>query len=172
MKNWWTNQNVGIVLLFVWLLSPIVAELFPVHQKHYHRRYSPTCYHTGNRYPLASGPGYFADLHRLPYVIGQWYTTPRVNIHDATCFEATLTLGQYLCRKRLRRLHVGSNFHRVRFLFIPCSDRELSICSGNYGMWVSNQQFTLRNIKISNAVYAIWQQWNWWGCFVSIPAED
>jgi glucan 1,3-beta-glucosidase len=28
-------------------------------------------------------------------------------------------------------------------------------------MWLSNQQFTIRNIKISNAASAIFQLWNW-----------
>jgi hypothetical protein len=29
-------------------------------------------------------------------------------------------------------------------------------------MWISNQQFTIRNVKITNAVSAIYQLWNWY----------
>jgi glucan 1,3-beta-glucosidase len=33
--------------------------------------------------------------------------------------------------------------------------------SGAFGMWVSNQQFTIRNVHISNAATAVYQLWNW-----------
>lgn len=33
--------------------------------------------------------------------------------------------------------------------------------SGAFGMWISNQQFTIRNVQITNAVTAVYQLWNW-----------
>ncbi|KAF2660462.1 glycoside hydrolase family 55 protein [Lophiostoma macrostomum CBS 122681] len=38
---------------------------------------------------------------------------------------------------------------------------DLEIIGGLYGMNIGNQQFTMRNIKISNAVIGISQIWNW-----------
>lgn len=38
---------------------------------------------------------------------------------------------------------------------------DLDISGGLYGMNIGNQQFTMRNIKISNAVIGISQIWNW-----------
>ncbi|KAJ7480885.1 exo-beta-1,3-glucanase [Mycena latifolia] len=38
---------------------------------------------------------------------------------------------------------------------------DLTFDGGAFGMWLSNQQFTIRNIKITNAVTAIYQLWNW-----------
>ena len=35
------------------------------------------------------------------------------------------------------------------------------VLSGAFGMWVSNQQFTIRNVHISNAATAVYQLWNW-----------
>jgi hypothetical protein len=30
-----------------------------------------------------------------------------------------------------------------------------------YGVWIGNQQFTVRNITVNNAQTAIYSQWNW-----------
>ncbi|KAJ7653050.1 pectate lyase superfamily protein-domain-containing protein [Mycena rosella] len=38
---------------------------------------------------------------------------------------------------------------------------DLTFDGGAFGLWISNQQFTVRNIKITNAGTAIYQQWNW-----------
>ncbi|KAJ7310028.1 glycoside hydrolase family 55 protein [Mycena albidolilacea] len=38
---------------------------------------------------------------------------------------------------------------------------DLTFDGGAFGMWLSNQQFTIRNVKITNAVSAIYQLWNW-----------
>ncbi|KAF7368475.1 Glucan 1,3-beta-glucosidase [Mycena venus] len=38
---------------------------------------------------------------------------------------------------------------------------DLTFDGGAFGMWISNQQFTIRNVKITNAVSAIYQLWNW-----------
>ncbi|KAF7368568.1 Glucan 1,3-beta-glucosidase [Mycena venus] len=38
---------------------------------------------------------------------------------------------------------------------------DLTFTGGAFGMWVSNQQFTIRNVQITNAVSAIYQLWNW-----------
>ncbi|KAJ6459997.1 beta-1,3-glucanase [Mycena sanguinolenta] len=38
---------------------------------------------------------------------------------------------------------------------------DLTFDGGAFGMWISNQQFTIRNVKITNAVSAIYQWWNW-----------
>ncbi|KAJ7858321.1 pectate lyase superfamily protein-domain-containing protein [Mycena leptocephala] len=50
---------------------------------------------------------------------------------------------------------------------------DLTFTGGAFGMWISNQQFTIRNIKISNAVVGIYLWWNWGFTFqniaISIP---
>ncbi|KAJ7451269.1 glycoside hydrolase family 55 protein, partial [Mycena galericulata] len=38
---------------------------------------------------------------------------------------------------------------------------DLTFTGGAFGMWVSNQQFTIRNVVITGAVSAIYQEWNW-----------
>ncbi|KAJ6488401.1 exo-beta-1,3-glucanase [Mycena vulgaris] len=38
---------------------------------------------------------------------------------------------------------------------------DITIDGGAFGMWISNQQFTIRNVQISNAVTAIYEEWNW-----------
>ncbi|KAJ7913682.1 exo-beta-1,3-glucanase [Mycena leptocephala] len=38
---------------------------------------------------------------------------------------------------------------------------DLTFDGGAFGMWISNQQFTIRNVKITNAVSAVYQLWNW-----------
>ncbi|KAJ7265334.1 glycoside hydrolase family 55 protein, partial [Mycena rebaudengoi] len=38
---------------------------------------------------------------------------------------------------------------------------DLTFDGGKFGMWISNQQFTIRNVKITNAATAIFEQWNW-----------
>ncbi|KAJ7177187.1 glycoside hydrolase family 55 protein [Mycena filopes] len=38
---------------------------------------------------------------------------------------------------------------------------DLTFDGGAFGMWISNQQFTIRNVVITNAVSAIYQEWNW-----------
>ncbi|KAF8184871.1 exo-beta-1,3-glucanase [Mycena galopus ATCC 62051] len=38
---------------------------------------------------------------------------------------------------------------------------DLIINGGKYGMWVGNQQFTVRNVSVNNAVTAVFQSWNW-----------
>ncbi|KAJ7066188.1 exo-beta-1,3-glucanase [Mycena amicta] len=38
---------------------------------------------------------------------------------------------------------------------------DLTISGGAFGLWISNQQFTIHNVKIDGADTAIYQQWNW-----------
>ncbi|KAJ6454375.1 pectate lyase superfamily protein-domain-containing protein [Mycena sanguinolenta] len=38
---------------------------------------------------------------------------------------------------------------------------DLTFDGGAFGMWISNQQFTIRNVQITNAVSAIYLDWNW-----------
>jgi glucan 1,3-beta-glucosidase len=38
---------------------------------------------------------------------------------------------------------------------------DLDISGGKYGLNIGNQQFTMRNVKISKAVIGISQIWNW-----------
>ncbi|KAJ7227992.1 pectate lyase superfamily protein-domain-containing protein [Mycena haematopus] len=38
---------------------------------------------------------------------------------------------------------------------------DLTFDGGAFGMWLSSQQFTIRNVKISRAVSAIYQWWDW-----------
>ena len=39
--------------------------------------------------------------------------------------------------------------------------------TGKFGIWVGNQQFTVRNITINNAQTAIYSIWNWGKLLVS-----
>ncbi|KAJ7863576.1 exo-beta-1,3-glucanase [Mycena leptocephala] len=45
---------------------------------------------------------------------------------------------------------------------------DLTINGGAFGLWISNQQFTIQNVKITNADTAIFQQWNWGFTFKNI----
>ncbi|KAJ7739000.1 pectate lyase superfamily protein-domain-containing protein [Mycena metata] len=38
---------------------------------------------------------------------------------------------------------------------------DLTFNGGAFGMWISNQQFTIRNVQITNTASAIYQEWNW-----------
>jgi glucan 1,3-beta-glucosidase len=38
---------------------------------------------------------------------------------------------------------------------------DLIFNGGATGIWVGNQQFTVRNLQINGAATAIWGQWNW-----------
>ncbi|KAJ7027074.1 exo-beta-1,3-glucanase [Mycena alexandri] len=45
---------------------------------------------------------------------------------------------------------------------------DLQINGGAFGLWISNQQFTIQNVKITNSDTAIYQQWNWGFTFKNI----
>ncbi|KAJ7068790.1 exo-beta-1,3-glucanase [Mycena amicta] len=45
---------------------------------------------------------------------------------------------------------------------------DLTISGGKFGLWVSNQQFTIQNVKIDGADTAIFQNWNWQFTFKNI----
>ncbi|KAJ6469222.1 exo-beta-1,3-glucanase [Mycena vulgaris] len=38
---------------------------------------------------------------------------------------------------------------------------DLTFDGGAFGLWISNQQFTIHNVKISNAGTAVYRLWNW-----------
>ncbi|KIL63761.1 glycoside hydrolase family 55 protein [Amanita muscaria Koide BX008] len=45
---------------------------------------------------------------------------------------------------------------------------DLVFNGGKYGMWVGNQQFTVRNITVNNAQSAVYMNWNWGWTFQSV----
>ncbi|KAK7052591.1 glucan 1,3-beta-glucosidase [Favolaschia claudopus] len=49
---------------------------------------------------------------------------------------------------------------------------DLTFDGGLYGMWISNQQFTIRNVKITNAGTAIFEAWNWGFTWHNIDIEN
>lgn len=49
---------------------------------------------------------------------------------------------------------------------------DLEIEGGEYGMNIGNQQFTMRNIKISKAVIGISQIWNWGWLYSGLSISD
>ena len=49
---------------------------------------------------------------------------------------------------------------------------DLDISGGLYGMNIGNQQFTIRNVKISNAVIGISQIWNWGWLYQGLTISD
>jgi glucan 1,3-beta-glucosidase len=49
---------------------------------------------------------------------------------------------------------------------------DLDISGGLYGMNIGNQQFTMRNIKISQAVIGISQIWNWGWLYSGLSISD
>eukprot|EP01117_Protostelium_nocturnum_P001900 TRINITY_DN1245_c0_g2_i2.p1 TRINITY_DN1245_c0_g2~~TRINITY_DN1245_c0_g2_i2.p1 ORF type:complete len:739 (-),score=196.15 TRINITY_DN1245_c0_g2_i2:213-2429(-) len=49
---------------------------------------------------------------------------------------------------------------------------DITIEGGRFGMWVGNQQFTSRNIKISGADTAIFLNWDWGWTFTGITIEN
>jgi glucan 1,3-beta-glucosidase len=49
---------------------------------------------------------------------------------------------------------------------------DLDISGGLYGLNIGNQQFTMRNIKISKAVIGISQIWNWGWLYAGLSISD
>ncbi|KAI8998466.1 exo-beta-1,3-glucanase [Trametes punicea] len=49
---------------------------------------------------------------------------------------------------------------------------DLVFNGGKYGMWVGNQQFTVRNVTVNNANTAIYSIWNWGWTFQSITINN
>lgn len=49
---------------------------------------------------------------------------------------------------------------------------DLIFNGGKYGIWVGNQQFTVRNITINNAQTAIYSQWNWGWTFQGVTINN
>ncbi|KIY69225.1 glycoside hydrolase family 55 protein [Cylindrobasidium torrendii FP15055 ss-10] len=49
---------------------------------------------------------------------------------------------------------------------------DLVFNGGKFGIWVGNQQFTVRNITINNAVTAIHGSWNWGWTFQRVTIND
>jgi glucan 1,3-beta-glucosidase len=49
---------------------------------------------------------------------------------------------------------------------------DLDISGGKYGLNIGNQQFTMRNIKISKAVIGISQIWNWGWLYSGLSISD
>ncbi|KZT11300.1 glycoside hydrolase family 55 protein [Laetiporus sulphureus 93-53] len=49
---------------------------------------------------------------------------------------------------------------------------DLVFNGGKYGMWVGNQQFTVRNVTINNAKTAIFVDWNWGWTFQGVTIND
>ncbi|TFK55180.1 glycoside hydrolase family 55 protein [Heliocybe sulcata] len=43
---------------------------------------------------------------------------------------------------------------------------------GKYGVWVGNQQFTVRNITVNNAATAIYSSWNWGWTFQRVTINN
>ncbi|KAH0580279.1 hypothetical protein H2248_001793 [Termitomyces sp. 'cryptogamus'] len=49
---------------------------------------------------------------------------------------------------------------------------DLVFNGGKYGMWVGNQQFTVRNITVNNADTAVFSHWNWGWTFQGININN
>ncbi|RDB22377.1 Glucan 1,3-beta-glucosidase [Hypsizygus marmoreus] len=49
---------------------------------------------------------------------------------------------------------------------------DLIFNGGKFGMWVGNQQFTVRNITVNNAQTAVYSLWNWGWTFQSININN
>ncbi|KAL1729213.1 glycoside hydrolase family 55 protein [Schizophyllum commune] len=49
---------------------------------------------------------------------------------------------------------------------------DLTFNGGNFGMWVGNQQFTVRNVTINNAKTAIYSLWNWGWTFQGVTINN
>ncbi|PCH38148.1 glycoside hydrolase family 55 protein [Wolfiporia cocos MD-104 SS10] len=49
---------------------------------------------------------------------------------------------------------------------------DLVLNGGKYGMWVGNQQFTVRNVTVNNAQSAIYVDWNWGWTFQDITINN
>jgi glucan 1,3-beta-glucosidase len=49
---------------------------------------------------------------------------------------------------------------------------DIEIEGGKYGMNIGNQQYTMRNIKISKAIIGISQIWNWGWLYSGLSISD
>ncbi|KAF7294257.1 Glycoside hydrolase family 55 protein [Mycena chlorophos] len=72
--------------------------------------------------------------------------------------QATSLIGiDFLLSTASGNLHQGLFIENGSGGFIA----DLTISGGAFGMWISNQQFTIHNVSIDGADVAIYQQWNW-----------
>ncbi|KAJ7225020.1 pectate lyase superfamily protein-domain-containing protein [Mycena rebaudengoi] len=71
-------------------------------------------------------------------------------------------VGQCVRGKWIGWFHVRPYLRRVISSHYTVGDGMTDgLRSGAFGLWISNQQFTIRNVKITNAGTAIYEQWNW-----------
>ncbi|KAF8163174.1 exo-beta-1,3-glucanase [Crassisporium funariophilum] len=49
---------------------------------------------------------------------------------------------------------------------------DLIFNGGKFGMWVGNQQFTVRNVTVNNAQIGIFSNWNWGWSFQSVTVNN
>ncbi|EPQ58386.1 beta-1,3-glucanase [Gloeophyllum trabeum ATCC 11539] len=49
---------------------------------------------------------------------------------------------------------------------------DLVFNGGKYGIWVGNQQFTVRNITVNNAATAVYSSWNWGWTFQRVTINN
>ena len=56
-------------------------------------------------------------------------------------------------------LEISSSMEVCRCIYCMC--RLSHKITGKFGMWVGNQQFTVRNVTVNNAQSGIFSVWNW-----------
>ena len=49
---------------------------------------------------------------------------------------------------------------------------DLTFNGGNFGMWVGNQQFTVRNLTVNNAQTGVYASWNWGWTFQGVTLNN
>lgn len=124
-----------------------------------------------------------------PYLAGgaQWYTNQNnfyrsvrnfvIDLRQGPSAGATALHWQVSQATSLMNLRVemgtGSN-HQGMFMENGSGGfmGDLIFNGGKYGIWIGNQQFTVRNITFNNAATAIYSQWNWGWTFQGVTINN
>ncbi|KAG9124261.1 hypothetical protein FRC07_012219 [Ceratobasidium sp. 392] len=89
---------------------------------------------------------------------------------SATGLHWQVSQATTLVNVRVEMSQAGGNNHQGIFMENGSGGfmSDLYFNGGKYGIWVGNQQFTVRNITVANAQTGVYQNWNWGWTFQGV----
>ncbi|KAG9004242.1 hypothetical protein FRB90_011032 [Tulasnella sp. 427] len=98
------------------------------------------------------------DTTRMPA------TTSGTGIHWQVAQATTLVDIEFNLNSNSNTAHQGIWMENGSGGFMS----DLTVYGGKYGLWVGNQQFTVKNLKIRNAQVGVYMNWNWGWTFQGV----
>ncbi|KAJ7074276.1 glycoside hydrolase family 55 protein [Mycena amicta] len=143
-KQWYINQNNFFRSMFVYNISP-------------HQLYN-AAFAEGTLSSTLDGPSFSVSLAyaQHPHIAFR-PTTIGTGIHWQIGQSTSLMNIQFYMSDALNSTHQGIFMENGSGGFMG----DLVFNGGKFGMWVGNQQFTVRNVTINNAQIAIQGVWAW-----------